>query len=141
MGNTIRCRRRVPHVPINQPNNIVNDVDEDEVIEWLFVPPQAHEDAANVLQLNNQLVVENRRIGLFRFRKAVRKIKSLLRVRYLWARIGHMLTLNRTLRRRSARRHDVLNSVWQALRPLTWRYAQLFSHLRRTGGVLRYNIR
>ena len=155
MGNSIRCRRRVPHEQINVvnapniPNNNNINLDEDEVIEWLLVPPQANNDAVNavnnavnVVQLNNQqLVVENRRIGLFRFRKAVKKIQSLLRIRYLWARIGHMLTQNRTFRRHTTRRHDVLNSVWQALRPLTWRYAQLFSHLRRTGGVLRYHVR
>jgi hypothetical protein len=132
MGNSIRCRRRVPHaanIPLVQQNNmnIIND-DENEVIEWLLIPA-AHNVAAN----NNQ--------ALFRFRKAINKVKSILRIRYIWARVGNMLTLSRTLRNHNTRRHAILNSVWQSLRPLTWKYAQLFSHLKRTGGVLRYNIR
>ena len=139
MGNSIRRRRHVPHapnMPIVQPNNM-NVHDENEVIEWLLIPPQAHENAAN----QNQLVVNNRPTALFRFRKAVHRIKSILRIRYLWARVGNMLTASRALRNHRTRRHDVLNAVWQALRPVTWRYAQLFSHLKRTGGVLHYNIR
>ena len=140
MGNSIRCRRRVPHapnMPIVQPNvNVINH-DEDEVIEWLFVPPQAHNNAAN----NNQLVVNQRPSMLFRFRRAVHRVKSILRIRYLWARVVNMLTASRALRNHRTRSHDVLNAVWQALRPVTWRYAQLFSHLNRTGGVLHHNIR
>ena len=114
----------------------------DEQCEWLFIPQQAHSDAAQDAQTTSQqLVVDNRRIALFYFWKAVNEVKSLLRIRYLWARIGNMLTLSRALRNHTTRRHDVLNSVWQALRPLTWKYAQIFSHLKRTGGALRYNIR
>ena len=154
MGNSIRCRRRVPinsfetNIANQQASNIIpteNSISaNDDQSEWLLIP-QAHNVAANDDQTNinvisQHFVMDTRRIALFRFRKAVRRVQSILRIRYLWARIGNMLTASRSLRTHTSRRHDILNSVWQALRPLTWRYAEMFRHLKRTGGRLHYNI-
>ena len=110
--------------------NIEQAIVFDNHLDWEVIPqPIAHIDAAQMPQLPQ---------AVLRFRKAVRKIKTVLRIRLLWARIGHMLNRNRTLRLHTTRRHDVLSSVWRALRPNTWKYALLFTHLKRTNGILHY---
>ena len=98
--------------------------------EWEVVS-DAHLGAAQTINVAHQTAAS-------RWRRAFRKITMLLKVRFIWARTGHFLAKRRTAGTHTSRRYEVISSVWKALRPLTWQFASLFSHLKRTGGTLQY---
>ena len=72
-----------------------------------------------------------------RFRRAIKKVVTLLLVRQTWSRVGRWLQKDRSHRNRQQRR--VLQDLWKAwavshVRPVIG----AFSHLERRNGVLRY---
>jgi hypothetical protein len=140
MGNSIRCPRRVTHDNfLNQSfasqhtttnNQGIHDVFNDQD-SWELITPSAEATAADT----NNVTRSNLRA---RFRKAVFKIITAITVRYLWARVGHMLCENRRRRIHLTRRHALLSSIWHSLRPLTLKHTHLFTHLKRTRGTLQH---
>ena len=87
-------------------------------------------------QLDEWLLIQPNRQRLHIWRKAVRKIVSLLAFRQVWSHLGRQLRDNGKKNGNAARR-AVLGQVWSELGSRVRAVKELFNHLDRKGGKLR----